>query len=265
MPNELTSLSYDYSPGTTLDTGEWFKIEGFSDKKYAPEITKTNYASVDYNSLQKTEYQQIDYLFVLFEKGIYFQNIGKARLVKKKGILSFGEEYSYEDELSVLVVNEYPDAIYISDNDTLYFQRLESITSIFNGISELYREATKPEVDEFLRNDFIALANGFDSSKVKVANRKRIAMAMDTFKKLHEDEKEQIFSYIHDYCPELETTGKKFHVDSEESLKMVLFGIEQRFYTTPIGGEKRIANSVIPLKNKKNHRRNSNGQTENAL
>ena len=30
-------------------------------------------------------------------------------------------------------------------------------------------------------------------------------------------------------------------------MKKLLFGIEQRFYTTPVGGEKRIANSVIPL------------------
>ena len=35
---------------------------------------------------------------------------------------------------------------------------------------------------------------------------------------------------------------------SEDELKMVLFGIEQRFYTTPVGDEKRIANSVIPMK-----------------
>ena len=30
-------------------------------------------------------------------------------------------------------------------------------------------------------------------------------------------------------------------------LKMLLYGIEQRFYTTPVGGEKRLANSVITL------------------
>ena len=30
-------------------------------------------------------------------------------------------------------------------------------------------------------------------------------------------------------------------------MKKLLFGIEQRFYTTPVGGEKRIANSVILL------------------
>ncbi len=247
VPNELISSSCPYAPGAILDNGEWFKNSDFSNKAFAIEITSTDYEPVDYESLQKANYQQIDYIFVQFGGNIYFQNISKSRLVKKKGIFGFGEGYRYEDDLSVLILNEFPDAIYVPADDTLYFQRLGSIASIFNGISELYREATEPEVEAFLRNDFITLGNGFSSSKVKVANRKRIAMAMDTLNKMHDDEKKQIFSYIHDYCPELATTGESFQVESEDSLKMVLFGIEQRFYTTPIGGEKRIANSVIPL------------------
>lgn len=40
---------------------------------------------------------------------------------------------------------------------------------------------------------------------------------------------------------------KTFSVGSEDDLKMVLYGIEQRFYTIPIGGEKRIANSVLAV------------------
>ena len=111
---------------------------------------------------------------------LFFQNISKSKLVKKKGILGFGEGYRYERETAILFINEYPDAIYIPAEDALYFQRLEPIASIFGGISELYREATEHEVEEFLQNDFIDLTDGFESSKVKVANRKRIAMAMDT-------------------------------------------------------------------------------------
>ena len=38
-----------------------------------------------------------------------------------------------------------------------------------------------------------------------------------------------------------------FIVKSNEDLSLVLYGIGQRFYTTPVGGEKRIANSVIKL------------------
>ena len=246
-PNELIESSCPYTPGATLETGEWFKISEFSEKDFSIEITQKDYETVDYDSLQKAEYSQVDYLFVKIDDNLFFQNISKSKLVKKKGILGFGEGYRYERETAILFINEYPDAIYIPAEDALYFQRLEPIASIFGGISELYREATEHEVEEFLQNDFIDLTDGFESSKVKVANRKRIAMAMDTLSKMHDDDKKQIFAYICDYCPDIVTPEQKFKVGSEENLKMVLFGIEQRFYTTLVGGEKRIANSVVPL------------------
>ena len=247
LPDELIESSCPYTPGATLETGEWFKISDFSEKDFSIEITQKDYETVDYDSLQKAEYSQVDYLFAKIDDNLFFQNISKSKLVKKKGILGFGEGYRYERETAVLFINEYPDAIYIPTEDALYFQRLEPIASIFGGISELYREATEHEVEEFLQNDFIDLTDGFESSKVKVANRKRIAMAMDTLSKMHDDDKKQIFAYICDYCPDIVTPEQKFRVGSEENLKMVLFGIEQRFYTTLVGGEKRIANSVVPL------------------
>ena len=247
LPDELIESSCPYTPGATLETGEWFKISDFSEKDFSIEITQKDYETVDYDSLQKAEYSQVDYLFAKIDDNLFFQNISKSKLVKKKGILGFGEGYRYERETAVLFINEYPDAIYIPTEDALYFQRLEPIASIFGGISELYREATEHEVEEFLQNDFIDLTDGFESSKVKVANRKRIAMAMDTLSKMHDDDKKQIFVYICDYCPDIVTPEQKFRVGSEENLKMVLFGIEQRFYTTLVGGEKRIANSVVPL------------------
>lgn len=246
-PDELIESSCPYTPGATLETGEWFKISEFSEKDFSIEITQKDYETVDYDSLQKAEYSQVDYLFAKIDDNLFFQNISKSKLVKKKGILGFGEGYRYERETAILFINEYPDAIYIPAEDALYFQRLEPIASIFGGISELYREATEHEVEEFLQNDFIDLTDGFESSKVKVANRKRIAMAMDTLSKMHDDDKKQIFAYICDYCPDIVTPEQKFKVGSEENLKMVLFGIEQRFYTTLVGGEKRIANSVVPL------------------
>lgn len=246
-PDELIESSCPYTPGATLETGEWFKISEFSEKDFSIEITQKDYETVDYDSLQKAEYSQVDYLFAKIDDNLFFQNISKSKLVKKKGILGFGEGYRYERETAILFINEYPDAIYIPAEDALYFQRLEPIASIFGGISELYREATEHEVEEFLQNDFIDLTDGFGSSKVKVANRKRIAMAMDTLSKMHDDDKKQIFAYICDYCPDIVTPEQKFKVGSEENLRMVLFGIEQRFYTTLVGGEKRIANSVVPL------------------
>ncbi len=244
---QLVESYYPYSADATLNVGEWFKINEFSKKKYSIEITRVDYESVDFDSLQKSEYDHVDYLFTQAGKNLFFQNIGKSKLIKKKGIIDIGERYSYHKNISVLFINEIPDAIYSSSEDALYFQKIESISSIFNGISELYREATEHEVKDFLQNEFIELSNDFDSSKVKTANRRRIAMAMDALSKMQDLDKEKIFKYICDYCPGIVTSDNKFNVGTEENLKMVLNGIEQRFYTTPIGGEKRLANSVVAL------------------
>lgn len=249
LPNGLLNSSCKYFPGAILDEEEWFRISDFSKTEFSIDITQINYESVDYDSLQKSEYAHVDYLFAKIDNNFFFQNVSKSKLVKRKGILGIGEGYSYQHDISILFINENPDAIYIPSDDMLYFKRLESITNIFKGISELYREATEHEVVEFLQNDFIALSNDFDSSKVKVTNRKRIALAVDTLSKIQEQDKQRIFSYIRDYCPDIATNDQKFRVGSEDNLKMLLYGIEQRFYTTSIGDEKRIAKSIVPLAN----------------
>ena len=98
-----------------------------------------------------------------------------------------------------------------------------------------------------MANDFIQLKQNYNASKVKTANRKRIALAQKTLESLDADSRRNIFTYIGEYCPELKVSATSFEVGDEEELKMLLYGIEQRFYTTIVGGEKRIANSVVPF------------------
>ena len=98
-----------------------------------------------------------------------------------------------------------------------------------------------------MANDFIQLKQDYSASKVKMANRKRIALAQKTLESLDADSRINIFTYIGEYCPELKVSETAFEVGNEDELKMLLYGIEQRFYTTIVGGEKRIANSVVPF------------------
>lgn len=246
--SELIECTYNYRPGANLDKGEWFEIEEISTQSYAIDLVTSEFELLDFDLLDKRDFEKIDYLFVKSGNVIFFQNISKSKLAIKKRIGSFGELYRYESQSNQLVVNEFPDAIYSKEENKLYFRRLESIVGIFKGISELYREATDEETENFLQNDFLSLQNGYSTTNVKTANRKRIALAMQTLAVLSDEERKNIFQYIGDYCPDLKTDNNKFSIGNEDELKMVLFGIEQRFYTTPVGGEKRIANSVITLK-----------------
>lgn len=236
-----------YTPGALLEDGEWFCIQEMSQKEFCIDILSSDYSSVDFRTLDRSDFTKIDFLFVIAENHIVFQNISKAKLLSKRCIFAFGEGYQYQDDCSEIVINDVPDAVYDKTNDTLYFRRLESITSIFRGIDQLYREATEEETNQFLSNDFINLKDGYSSNNVKTANRKRIALAMKTLNELSEDDRKNIFSYIGDYCPELQSSENSFEIGSEDDMKKLLFGIEQRFYTTLVGGEKRIANSIIPF------------------
>lgn len=245
--SELVLSSTEYTPGALLEDGEWFKITNVSQQLYTIDIISTGFETVDFDSLSRADFKKIDFMFVKNGTTTFFQNISKSKLVSKKKLGSFGEGFQYQSNCDEIIVNDYPDAIHCGDTDTLYFRKLEPIVGIFKGIADLYREATDGETEEFLQNDFIALKDDYGTGSVKTANRKRIALAMQTLSTLSLEEKENIFTYIGEYCPELKTENNAFSVGSEDELKLVLFGIEQRFYTTPVGGEKRIANSVITM------------------
>jgi len=65
-----------------------------------------------------------------------------------------------------------------------------------------------------------------------------------------DQDKAEVHSYIEKYCEKKLNFNKqdsKFEISTDDELKLLLYGIEQRFYTTPFGHEKRLANSVVSL------------------
>ena len=245
---EIIEEVIPYSQETNIEKGVWFGIKQFSKTPYSLDILTEDISSSAYDALTNEEFSRLDYIFYLSEdhNEISFQNVGKAALVCKKNIHFFGNGYKYERESASIAVKALPDAIYKKSEDKLFFRNLSYITGIFPGISDLYREATNAETEQFLSMDFI-VADGITVDLVKTPNRKRIAMAMETLSKLNNEQKKKIYGYIADYCPKLSNGNNQFNVTNNEDLALVLYGIEQRFYTTLVGAEKRIANSVIKL------------------
>lgn len=246
MPDDLNN-AVEYNSDYKLEDDEWFAVTEFSEKEYCIQFLTTRFISTDYNQLARAEYTNVDYL-VAYQTGVYcFQKLSSSQIIRKK-YFSISDQPDLVDS-PIIVINQVPDAIYVKDDDTLYFKRLPVITTIFKGIYELYKEATQEETEEFLQNDFINLGENFTTDSVKKANRKRIAMAQETLKKFKPKDKKQIFSYIREYCADLEfdENDENFSISNEEDLKKLLYGIEQRYYTTRIGNEKRLANSIIPV------------------
>ena len=237
-----------YDPATNIEEGQWFTISDFSKSGYAIDLITGNYATPDFPTLKSPEFKQIEYIFTLSNGMIMFQKSGSSKRISKKGIIRVGDTFSYSDDYSVITISEIPDAIYDSENDCLLFRSLSAITGIFKEISNLFREATDEETSEFLKQDFISLGKDFTAECVKIPNRKRIALAKKTLESFKsKKDKETVFSYIFRYCPKLKAKDNTFCINSDEELTFLLYGIEQRFYTTPVGKEKRIANSVIKM------------------
>lgn len=245
--NEVVQETVPYNPDTILEDGAWYEISDFSKTDYAIDIIKNTFESVDFDSLTKAEYSLLDYIYEEADGDLYFQNIGRAKLIRKKGFISVGNDFKYSDDYAAIPINEYADAIYQKESDKLYFRDLSSITRIFGGIGALYREATLKETDDFLRQDFIILENEFSADKVKTPNRKRIALVIENLSKYSKKEKKDICSYILSYCPKLKKTASSFKIGSDEDLTLLLYGLDEKFYTTQVGKEKRIANSVIKI------------------
>jgi hypothetical protein len=247
LPDDLTT-HVEYSPTHNLDEDCWFGIEDFSQKEYCLDILQTAFVSAEYSTcLSHEEADKIDFIFSYQDDNVYyFQSITKSQLQYRKYI-NLGDKFTFTSNSRDISINPIPDAIYISNIDTLYFKKLTSISKIFVGIDTLYREATQEETVEFLENEFICLQDGFSADNVKRANRKRIAMAVDAINKFDDAQRTVVFDCIRDYCPDLIAENDSFKISNENELKFLLYGIEQRFYTTPDGRERRIANSVIVM------------------
>lgn len=244
MPADLTN-ALEYSPNTLHEDNEWYKISNFSGKSFCLQFLEDNFSSVNYDDLGTNEIDRIDFLCSYQDDIYYFQNVSRASLKPKKAI-HLGDNYYFDENSKSISINHCADAIYVKPENILYFQKLSKITSIFKGIDILYREATDEETRNFLNERFIKLSNDFSADKVKTRNRQRIALAIDTINGLRGKDRKALFDYIAEYRPELKK-GKRnvFAIGSEEDLKNFLYGIEQRYYTTEVNPERRIANSII--------------------
>ena len=247
LSSELSS-AVEYSPETILEEEEWYKIDSFSDTTYIIDELKHDFNTTDYGIANRAKPENIEYIMSVQDNVYFFQRILKHSIMMEKRII-IGDIVRLDPGEKSIVINSSPDAVYMKGDDILYFRKLSTIAPIFKGIDELFREATEEETLDFLRNDFIKLGNDYGVANIKKSNRKRIALAMETLRNFTEKDKQKIIKYTHEYYPALkyEEKNKVFTIGSEDEMKYLLWGIEQRYYTTPVTNERRVANSVMQL------------------
>lgn len=236
----------DYQPDHNLDEEAWFQVQDFNSKTYFPAWLGQHFISAEYDGLPKAMFSRIAYLVSIQNGDFYFQKVTPSLLITRK-LLAFGEYAKLENSSDRILIEPEPSAIYLKQSDSLLFKSLATISSIFIGIDELYREATDQEIEQFFSCPFVGVAGTFNIQSVSITNRKRIGLASKTLAEMGSEDQAQLPDYISEYCGErlpFDQGAGKFQISSDEDLKLLLYGIEQRFYTTPFGKEKRLANSV---------------------
>ncbi|WP_448972202.1 hypothetical protein [Oribacterium sp.] len=244
LPSNLKN-HHEYTPTYKLEDDEWYSVNNFSKKDFCIELIKDKFDTTSYKPLTKAEPCNVTYLCAFQDNTVYyFQRVFKHSVLERKKAVILGDEIAVKENPKQIILSDNADAIYVINEDTLYFRKLETISPIFVGIDVLYREATKKEVSDFLGQTFIHTGEGYGVEKVGKANRRRIAIAIENFNKLKKEQKTVVIKYTNDYYPQLNFDGNSFTIKSEDDMKYLLYGLEQLYYTTPATNEKRVANSV---------------------
>lgn len=241
VPN--LSDSVEYSSVLENTSGEeWFFIENYSQQKYA--IKDLPQESTSLNYISKINFTKISFIVSSVEGNyLCFQKVTKQQIIKKKAI-SFSNDRPELKEEPNLFIQQEPHAVYEKDTDRLYFKNIKSLFTLFKGIEELYRMASEEEVKKFLNNPLIKLDNNFNSSLVKNSNRYRIALIENNTLVKITNNRKKFIRYVAEYSAEMKCMEDQIIISSDQELKILLYGINERYFTTPFTREKFAARTI---------------------
>lgn len=241
----------EFAEGTDLDDDEWFKLETFESKDYFLPILGEIIAAAQFNQLPEAKYADITYLMAVQDNGntFCFQRLTSQSVLKKK-ILKISQAPVLQKLDKTILMEDLPHAVYKKDEKCLYFKKLSTITSVFPGIDELYREATEQETTAFMSEPFMEATGQIAPDKISSANRKRLHAAAVKLAGLTQKQQNIILNYIHRYNKDIpyDAATKKFSITNNTELQFFLWGIEERYFSTITKREKRVARSILRLK-----------------
>lgn len=244
--------SHEYDNDYKLHENEWFVINDFKSQQFFKSWISEPFNAAAYNQIQSDEYNGLKFLLAYQDDDkCMYQRLFSGSVFENKTFLSLPihEQPQLRTDNQLIVINPEPDAVYVISENKLYFKSLTLVKQLFPGIEILYKEATDDEVDAFLQKSFIKLGNGFDNGKVKTQNRRYIKEATSIYEGFSDDEKEELNNYIQAYCPSLpyDSDANNYEISNDNQLKDLLYCILERYYTTAIRKQKRIAHSVDNL------------------
>jgi hypothetical protein len=244
-----------YAPTHQLDKeeNEWFYIEEFRESELHTPITKIGGEEVkieelferliEYRQLQLSDYPDIAWLITKQGECYYFQKVLRSSRIENKTILSFRVSTLELKEInnSVVVNRESPDIIYDTNADKLIFKSLSRAKEIYPSLINLYREATRDEVESFLSSR-IDLTCSISPDKVGTRNRKEIARLREKIDRLSDTAKESLATYVDRQLVKAglqKGDDGRIIISKSKDLSSYLALLDERFITSEIYEEDR--------------------------
>lgn len=240
----------DYDPNNTV-TGQWFKIDGFNEKEGFLTILDQDFDVADLDSLTSDQFSQHQIDFVAYYKDhrYYIQKFTSGSFMKRKWLAWGGEAVEYFENDGLIYVNPIPNCIYDNTEKRIYFMDITKAYSVFKELKLDYEAATDVQTTQMLQTDLIR-TEGFDASGVGLSNRKRITSILAKYNQYREDQKDQLRDYIKEKVGNnlpYDEESKKFVIANDTQLRLLLFGVQQRFYQPPLENEVQVATATTKL------------------
>ncbi len=243
IPDFANSVPFD--PHYKPDEGQWLFIDNFSTSVYAIGSLCASVNTADFSQLTEQDALNLKFICSIQNEYRCYQRIVPSQIIRKTFLQLSGLTLISDEKL--IIINNIPDAIHNTSDDRLYFSDFSVLKTFFSGIEALYKEATREEVDAFLKNEVMQCAPEFNSDLVSKPNRHRINLAIAKLDVYTKQNVEQLIQEFPDYVKDVEVKDGCFVIKSDNDLKLAIFCIEERFYTTPVSKEKRLANSVLRI------------------
>lgn len=241
-----------YDPNNT-EREQWFRIDDFDQKDGFLGILNDDFDVVDIESLTNDQFvcNTIEFIAYYKDHKYYIQKFTKGNFMKKKWFSWNGDSVTYNEQNDMVFINPIPNCIYDNQSKQIYFQDITKAYSVFSKLKLDYKEATDEETNRMLKLDFIKTEN-FTVKDVGVSNRKRITSILSKYENYESGEKKTLKKYIQENVGDKlnydEGTGR-FVVKNDTHLKLLLYGIQQRFYQQPLEEEVQVATSTTSISN----------------
>ena len=254
MNDELSEIvlgdAVAYDPNNT-EANQWFKIDGFDQKEGFLPLLAQQINAAGWESLDRQQYDNIEFI-AFFDQGRYYmQKITRGNYLKKKWFSWDGDILKYQEDEDIIYINPVPNCIYDTNTRAIYFMDIAKAYGIFSNLKLDYKAATDDEANRFLQSDIVD-AQTLPIEKVGVSNRKRITSILTKYEAYTPNEKATLKEYIKKSVGanlDFDDNAKKFVVNTDTQLRLLLYGIQQRFYMPPLEDEVQVATSSTGISN----------------